>query len=73
MFFLLLVFYLFEMHKTYVIGDIHSGLRALKQVLDIVPKASDNNGLLIKSDKIYNVNPVSTIDATKLKTVCFRL
>ena len=30
------------MHKTYVIGDIHSGLRALKQVLDIVPKASDN-------------------------------
>ena len=30
------------MHKTYVIGDIHGGLRALKQVLDLVPKASDN-------------------------------
>ncbi len=30
------------MHKTYVIGDIHSGLRALKQVLDLVPNASDN-------------------------------
>jgi len=30
------------MHKTYVIGDIHSGLRALKQVLGMVPKASDD-------------------------------
>jgi serine/threonine protein phosphatase 1 len=30
------------MHKTYVIGDIHSGLRALEQVLEIIPKASDD-------------------------------
>ena len=30
------------MHKTYVIGDIHGGLRALKQVLDLVSKASDD-------------------------------
>ena len=30
------------MHKTYVIGDIHGGLRALKQVLDLISKASDD-------------------------------
>jgi serine/threonine protein phosphatase 1 len=35
------------MHKTYVIGDIHSGLRALKQVLELVPKASDNRYIFL--------------------------
>ncbi len=30
------------MHKTFVIGDIHSGLRALEQVLDMIPKAPDD-------------------------------
>ncbi len=30
------------MPNTYVIGDIHSGLRALKQVLELLPKTSDD-------------------------------
>jgi serine/threonine protein phosphatase 1 len=29
------------MHKTFVVGDIHGGLRALEQVLKLVPKTSD--------------------------------
>ena len=29
------------MHNTYVIGDIHGGLRALKQVLALVPRTSE--------------------------------
>lgn len=30
------------MPKTYVVGDIHGGLKALKQVLQMLPKASDD-------------------------------
>lgn len=30
------------MNSTYVIGDIHGGLRALKQVLGLLPKAKDD-------------------------------
>jgi serine/threonine protein phosphatase 1 len=30
------------MPKTYVVGDIHGGLKALKQVLQLLPKASDD-------------------------------
>lgn len=30
------------MHKTYVVGDIHGGLKALQQVLIRIPKASDD-------------------------------
>ncbi len=30
------------MHKTYVIGDIHGGLKALKQVLELIPRAVDD-------------------------------
>ena len=30
------------MHNTYVIGDIHGGLRALKQVLALVPRTSED-------------------------------
>ena len=35
------------MHKTYVIGDIHGGLRALKQVLKMISKASDDRYIFL--------------------------
>ncbi|GHC43581.1 metallophosphoesterase family protein [Ulvibacter litoralis] len=30
------------MHKTYIVGDIHGGLKALQQVVSKIPKASDD-------------------------------
>ena len=35
------------MHKTYVIGDIHGGLRALRQVLGLISKASDDQYIFL--------------------------
>jgi len=36
-----------NMPKTYVIGDIHGGLRALKQVLGLLPKSSDDQFIFL--------------------------